>query len=207
MTVPTPPAVSDAMREAVAPVTRAEVRACIGPTIPLRRRWVDLLMQGPIARLQAETARLTGERDDAEQRVTNLAAALASAHRARGEQEKRANEADGRRVYLEKDRIHPAFSVEVQEHRQQAYEGGWSDGYAEGFAKPIARAEAAEAETARLRAALEPYRSGGSWGGWLAWLIAGAPDREKGKATAKQIVRWQTAADEALASKDMTDAG
>jgi hypothetical protein len=61
----TPPAVSDAMREAVAPVTRAEVRACIGPTIPLRRRWVDLLMQGPIARLHAEIARLTGERDAA----------------------------------------------------------------------------------------------------------------------------------------------
>lgn len=51
----------------------------------------------------------------------------------------------------------------------------------------------------QMSRALEPFTSGGHWGSWLSWLVNGAPDREKGKAAAKQIVRWQAAADEARA--------
>lgn len=69
MTASTPPTVSEAMREAVAPVTRAEVRACIGETVPLRRRWVDKLMAGPIARLSSALAALERENATLQERL------------------------------------------------------------------------------------------------------------------------------------------
>jgi len=71
------------------------------------------------------------------------------------------------------------------------------------------RALAAEAEITRLKegmeardAALRPFAAGGPWGGWLSWLINGAPDREQGKAAAKQIVHWRAAVDVVLSPKE-----
>jgi len=68
---------------------------------------------------------------------------------------------------------------------------------------------AAEAEITRLKegmeardAALRPFAAGGPWGGWLSWLINGAPDREQGKAAAKQIVHWRAAVDVVLSPKE-----
>lgn len=54
-------------------------------------------------------------------------------------------------------------------------------------------------EVSRLRAALQPFASGGQWGSWFAWLIAGAPDKGKGLAATKQIVKWRAEVDHALA--------
>lgn len=68
---------------------------------------------------------------------------------------------------------------------------------------------AAEAEITRLKEgmvardeALRPFAAGGPWGGWLSWLINGAPDREQGKAAAKQIVHWRAAVDVVLSPKE-----
>lgn len=116
MSDPTPPTVSDAMREAVAPVTRAEVRACIGPTIPLRRRWVDLLMRGPIARLQAETARLMGERDEIREAFMRVAEAIGAPASERLDLEVRdrlrAAEAETARLRAENDRLSETYTDE-----------------------------------------------------------------------------------------------
>jgi hypothetical protein len=74
--------------------------------------------------------------------------------------------------------------------------------------------EALKTENNRLRAELaiaqgtnraleewiKGYRIFGRKGAWLSWLVNGAPDREQGKAAAKEIVRLQVALDEALAS-------
>lgn len=80
------------------------------------------------AGLRAEVYRL---RED----NLRLVAALESATRQIWEQSGRADAADKARVTLEGDKIHPAFAVDVQEHRSQAYQGGWVDGYAEGFGR------------------------------------------------------------------------
>lgn len=44
---------------------RAEIRDCIGETIPLRRRWVAAIMSGPVGRLLARIETLETERDEA----------------------------------------------------------------------------------------------------------------------------------------------
>lgn len=67
--------------------------------------------------------------------IERLAVALESARRQIGEQSDRANAADSARIVLEGGKIHRAFSVDVQEHRDQAYKTGWDDGYAEGFGR------------------------------------------------------------------------
>lgn len=97
--------------------------------------------------LQAGTAlivrQIARERDEARAEVerlkadnTRLAAALASARAQMWAQSRRADEADARRIALEQGVVHPALAIDLQEHRQQAYECGWNDGYAEGAAKP-----------------------------------------------------------------------
>ncbi|PXW55593.1 hypothetical protein [Methylobacterium sp. B4] len=67
-------------------------------------------------------------------------------------------------------------------------------------AKEAAEARAAQlqAEVEALREALKPFSAGGKWGVWTAWIVNGAPDREQGKAAAKQIVQWRAAVDVAL---------
>lgn len=57
---------------------------------------------------------------------------------------------------------------------------------------------AAEAEIARLRAALAPFASGGDWGVIKAFIVAGSEDRAIGIEMAAQLTRWQVAADAAL---------
>lgn len=50
----------------------------------------------------------------------------------------------------------------------------------------------------RLRAALQPFASGGDWGTIKAWLVHGAPDRAQAIDVARGITEWQVAVDEAL---------
>jgi flagellar biosynthesis/type III secretory pathway protein FliH len=57
------------------------------------------------------------------------------------EQSKRADEADHRLVAAENGQV---MMIDVQEHRNEAYQSGWNDGYAEGAAKAIADARLAE---------------------------------------------------------------
>ena len=52
----------------------------------------------------------------------------------------------------------------------------------------------------RVVEAAKPFRSGAQWGKWKAWLVNGAPSRDKGIAAARQIVKLQMAVDEALAA-------
>lgn len=67
--------------------------------------------------------------------VERLSAALKSQTGRTWEEIERADKADHMRVAIETGKVHPALSIDVQEHRQQAYQTGWNDGYAEGFGK------------------------------------------------------------------------
>lgn len=67
--------------------------------------------------------------------VDRLAAALKSQTEQTWRESERADKADHMRVAIETGKVHPALAIDVNEHRQQAYQGGWNDGYAEGFAK------------------------------------------------------------------------
>lgn len=69
-----------------------------------------------------------------------------------------------------------------------------------------ARADRAEDDllTARLQRdaallAASAFRSGGEWGRWKAWLVAGAPSREMGLEAARRITAAQATLDKVCA--------
>ncbi len=100
------------------------------------------------------------------------------------------------------DRV-KARKIEAPNHIDEKVAEAWAtaDAITDRFrlpAKGSATSIRLAAESAQLRQALKPFASGGDWGSWFSWLINGAPDRAEGKAAAKQIVRWQVAADEAI---------
>lgn len=64
-----------------------------------------------------------------------LAKALKSQIKQTSIESDRANKADHMRMSIETGKVHPALSIDINEHRQQAYQNGWNDGYAEGYAK------------------------------------------------------------------------
>lgn len=69
-----------------------------------------------------------------------LSAALKSQTERAWQESERADKADHMRVAIETGKVHPALAIDLNEHRQQAYQLGWNDGYAEGFAKAKAMA-------------------------------------------------------------------
>ncbi len=77
---------------------------------------------------RAETERLQAD-------IDRLVEALKSARGQTYEQTKRASLAEARCRELENANVHPVFTIDLQEHRNESYQMGWSDGYAEGFAK------------------------------------------------------------------------
>ncbi len=97
----------------------------------------------PVARLLdralAEIARLAAALAEAEKRVDNLSAALSSTRSQVSEQSDRADTADELRVAVETGKVHRAFAIDLNEHRDAAYKNGWNDGYAEGEGKAVAQ--------------------------------------------------------------------
>lgn len=75
---------------------------------------------------------------DAEERIDRLEAALTSTRKQLWAALAERDAANARCIELEKDKVHPALAIDVQEHRQVAYQTGWDDGYAEGFGKATA---------------------------------------------------------------------
>lgn len=67
--------------------------------------------------------------------IERLSAALKSQTQQTWQESERADKADHMRVSIETGKVHPALAIDLKEHRQQAYQTGWNDGYAEGFGK------------------------------------------------------------------------
>lgn len=83
----------------------------------------------------------------------------------------------------------------------------WESAYAAMLeAAPPAPRDDLVAEVERLRAALEPFKSGGNWGRYKAWLTCGPPTQADGVRAAKQITEWQVAVDRAALLEGRTDA-
>jgi hypothetical protein len=162
MSTVTHPAVSDAMREAVARLPEATyddlVRACRQTELDNRR-------------LASEIARLTGERDAARDHGAKLLSSgmALTARISAAEQDARwyreqhvAAEAETARLTGERDAANAVVAQLTQGRDNPPVTNGQKVSFSE-FLHANARAEAAEAETARLRAALEDAADALGW--------------------------------------------
>lgn len=139
------PAGETGMREALEKLTSASAvvlrhGAATGP------QWVALACTLATARAALFTT-APAEAAVTDDAISRLEQALASMTRQMWEQSTRADEADRRRVDVEEGK---ALLIDVQEHRQEAYQGGWDDGYAEGRALALSRST-------------QPQASGSGW--------------------------------------------